>query len=182
GRRIGFFAAVAIATGGGCALMTDVLSSDGLTVTEMTIITLFTINFSWIAISFMTGLVGASLRLLRLDPISLSATAPTPASRAPATRNVVVMPIYNEDTTRVFAGLRATWESVAATGHLDAFDFFVLSDTRDPDIWVEEELAWADHCQALGARGRLFYRRREHNEEGKPGNLMDFCRKWAGHY
>jgi membrane glycosyltransferase len=182
GRRLAFFTAVAIATVAGSALMTDVLSGDGLTATEASIVTLFTINFSWIAISFMTGLVGASLRLLGRDPISLSAIAQPVRGRAPTTRTVVVMPIYNEDTARVFAGLRATWESVAATGHLAAFDFFVLSDTRDPDIWVEEELAWADHCRALGARGRLFYRRREHNEEGKPGNLMDFCRKWAGHY
>ncbi len=39
------------------------------------------------------------------------------------------MPICNEDVQRVFAGLRATYESVARTDALDHFDFFVLSDT-----------------------------------------------------
>jgi len=31
------------------------------------------------------------------------------------------MPICNEDVPRVFAGLRATYESLAATGALDRF-------------------------------------------------------------
>ncbi len=47
-------------------------------------------------------------------------------------RTAIVMPICNEDVPRVFAGLRATYESVAATGELERFDFFVLSDTNHP--------------------------------------------------
>ena len=35
---------------------------------------------------------------------------------------------------RVYAGLRATYESLQRTGELDHFDFFVLSDSSDPDI------------------------------------------------
>ena len=51
----------------------------------------------------------------------------------PQARTAIVMPICNEDVARVFAGLRATYESLARTGELDHFDFFVLSDSSDPD-------------------------------------------------
>jgi membrane glycosyltransferase len=58
-------------------------------------------------------------------------------------RTALVMPICNEDVTRVFAGLRATYESVAATGDLDRFDFFVLSDSNDPiSAWLNSRPGW----------------------------------------
>jgi membrane glycosyltransferase len=51
----------------------------------------------------------------------------------PTPRTAVIMPICNEDVATVFAGLRATCESLAATGHgARQFDVFVLSDTGDP--------------------------------------------------
>src|SRR3546814_3960770 len=57
-------------------------------------------------------------------------TCALPISEA---RTAIIMPICNEDVPRVFAGLRATYESMAATGELQHFDFFVLSDTGDAD-------------------------------------------------
>ena len=52
----------------------------------------------------------------------------------------------------MFAGLRAIHRSLAETGRLADFDFFILSDTRDPDVWVEEELRWQDMVRALDGR------------------------------
>ncbi len=49
------------------------------------------------------------------------------------------MPICNEDVNRVFAGLRATWESVKATGNAKHFDVYILSDSYNPDICVAEQ-------------------------------------------
>ncbi|MEX2408779.1 MAG: glucans biosynthesis glucosyltransferase MdoH, partial [Rhodovibrionaceae bacterium] len=60
--------------------------------------------------------------------------------------------------------------------------FFVLSDSSDPRCWLEEERIWLDTRDRLGARGRLFYRRRETNAGRKPGNIADFCRRWGGAY
>ncbi|MGH7005944.1 MAG: hypothetical protein ACREIP_18515 [Alphaproteobacteria bacterium] len=73
------------------------------------------------------------------------------------------MAIYNEDPARVFANVQAIYESVAATGEGQAFDFYMLSDTTDPDIWVAEELAWHALATRLGAGSRIFYRRRRQN-------------------
>ena len=92
------------------------------------------------------------------------------------------MPICNEDVRRVFAGLRATYESLARTGELDRFDFFVLSDSSDPDTCVAELDAWAALRETLGAEDRLFYRRRSRRVKRKSGNIDDFCRRWGGNY
>ena len=55
------------------------------------------------------------------------------------------------------------YRSLQRTGQLQHFDFFILSDSRDPDIWLREQAACAQLVQELGAAGRLFYRRRQGN-------------------
>ena len=39
------------------------------------------------------------------------------------------------------------------TGHLERFDFFILSDSTDPDKWVEEERRWFDLVRGPGCAG-----------------------------
>jgi membrane glycosyltransferase len=99
-----------------------------------------------------------------------------------ACRHAVVMPVYNEDCTRFCARIEAIYASIEATGHLDSFDFFILSDTRDLDLWVLEEAAWTNLCRKLNALGRIYYRRRKTNENRKAGNIGDFVRTWGGGY
>jgi membrane glycosyltransferase len=92
------------------------------------------------------------------------------------------MPICEEPVERVFAGLRAIHRSLERVGALDAFHFFVLSDTRDPGAAAREEEAWFDWCRAVGGFGRIFYRRRKVRLERKSGNVADFCRRWGRRY
>ena len=92
------------------------------------------------------------------------------------------MPICNEDVRRVFAGLRATYESLARTGELERFDFFVLSDSADPDTCVAELDAWNALREDARCGDRLFYRRRTRRVKRKSGNIDDFCRRWGGRY
>ncbi len=99
-----------------------------------------------------------------------------------AHRFAVVMPVYNEDCTRFCARIEAIYRSIEATGHLESFDFFILSDTRDLDLWVLEETAWTNLCRKLGGFGRIYYRRRKKNENRKAGNIGDFVRTWGGGY
>jgi len=94
----------------------------------------------------------------------------------------IVLPVYNEDPIRVFAGLRAMYESLLATGQSDRFDFFILSDSTNPERWVEEEHAWATLCRNLNAFGRINYRRRLINKDRKAGNLLEFCESWGQRY
>ena len=181
-RRFFLFGASLVATVYAAWLMADVLGADQLTIMEMVVVAFFSINFAWISLSFFTGIVGLILRGLKLDAITLKRLKPIARKGPLQSKNVVVIPVYNEDPNRVFAGLRASYESLAATGEIDAFDFFVLSDTRDPDIWIAEEMAWAKACTDLNARGKIFFRRRAENTERKSGNLKEFCETYAANY
>src|SRR5690606_7253544 len=80
------------------------------------------------------------------------------------------------------AGLRATCESLTATGQLEHFDFFILSDSNDPDICVAEQQAWMELCREVEGFGHIFYRRRRRRVKRKSGNIDDFCRRWGANY
>jgi membrane glycosyltransferase len=122
------------------------------------------------------------------DSVARSSAATSPDNLPPDEESVplaptaVVMPICNEDVPRVYAGLKAIYRSVARTGQLAHFDFFVLSDSTEPDTWIAEEIAWAQASRELDARGRLFYRKRRLGTNKKAGNVADFCRRWGRRY
>ena len=105
-----------------------------------------------------------------------------PLKEAPAlsqSRTAILMPVYNEDVARVFSGVQAIFDSVAATG---GFDFFILSDSTDPPNWIAEEVAWQKLRASLEPDARLFYRHRHRNIGRKSGNIQDFCENWGSHY
>lgn len=165
--------------------MTLVLPYHGTQPLEIAILVLFAILFGWISAGFWTAVAGFALLALGGERYSISRTLSPEAARAPIAedaRTAVVMPIANEHVPRVFAGLRATYESVAKTGQLERFDFFVLSDSSDPNIRIAEINAWLDLCRAVGGFGRVFYRLRQHRIKRKSGNIADFCRRWGSGY
>lgn len=172
-----------LTTAAGTALLATVLGTNTLSAAEAGVLAVFAVSFCWISLSFWAAVIGFFLRLAGRQPVTLERTAlhAQPPPR-PTIRTAIVMPIYNEDTRRVFAGIAATYRSVAATGALDRFDFFVLSDTTDPDIWVAEEALWHDTCRALGAGGRLFYRHRAANTGRKAGNIAEWVQRFGAAY
>jgi membrane glycosyltransferase len=182
-RRLVFFAAVLATTAWGVALMLDVLSVNGMTALELSILVLFAITFAWISIAFWTAVAGFVLQLLGRDPLSL---APLAARWSPdtalSTRTAIVMPVYNEDTARVLAGLEATYRDLQSTGRGASFDFYLLSDTNDPAIAAIEQDAWQALRRRLNGDSRVYYRRRARNEGRKAGNIAEFCRRWGEYY
>lgn len=95
---------------------------------------------------------------------------------------VIALPVYNEDPKRVFAGIRAMYESLVRTGRSESFDFFILSDSTNSERWVQEEEGWATLCRDLDAFGRINYRRRLINKDRKAGNIHEFCEDWGKRY
>ena len=182
-RRVTFFLLVTLTTLIALGLMASAFHNNGFSPMELLLLLLYAILFSWICVSFWTAFMGFIAILLGRDRWAISRQPGTPPDfTGPPGRTAILMPIYNEDSERVFAGLRAIHRSLADTGQLADFDFFILSDTRDPEVWVEEELRWQDMVRALDGKGRIFYRNRPENISRKSGNLEDFCTRWGGHY
>ncbi|HXU67538.1 MAG TPA: glucans biosynthesis glucosyltransferase MdoH [Casimicrobiaceae bacterium] len=151
---------------------------------EIAMLVLFGVLFAWISAGFWTALAGFLLLARGRDRYAISRRmiGDAPADIPPDARTALVMPICNEDVPRVFAGLRATYESLRETGVLDRFDFFVLSDTANADTRVAELDAWLALCNAVDGFGRVFYRWRQHRIKRKSGNIADFCRRWGRKY
>ncbi|HYY26190.1 MAG TPA: glucans biosynthesis glucosyltransferase MdoH [Candidatus Udaeobacter sp.] len=153
-----------------------------LSALEIAIVATFAVLFSWISFSFWTAIAGFWVLWKKGKWFSVD-DLPTDSDDQPLkSRTAVLMPICNEEVTRVFAGVEASYRSLADTGQLEKFDFFVLSDTSDPDKLVEEELAWAQICQAVNGFGKIYYRRRRNHIKRKSGNIADFLRRWGRNY
>ncbi|MGL4495992.1 MAG: glucans biosynthesis glucosyltransferase MdoH [Beijerinckiaceae bacterium] len=156
--------------------MIAVVSVGQTTFLQYVLVALFTINFSWIALAFTSAVAGFVYLITQRFR--------TPArENAPLTkRTAILMPVYNEETARVFAAVQAIRESVDATGQGAAYDYFVLSDSTNADAWVAEERSFLLLRNRLGADHRLYYRRRPKNSHRKAGNIADFVTRWGGAY
>jgi membrane glycosyltransferase len=161
-------------------LMWDILRANGFTGLEKAGLVLFFILITWITGAFWTAAIGFTILLRGRDKAVIHSDEM--ADHELVGRTAVVMPIYNEDTQRVFAGLDTIWSSVRAEAQQHMFDMFILSDTRKPEIAAAEEVAWRAFVERQGGKGRIFYRRREQNIGRKAGNIADFVRSWGGAY
>jgi membrane glycosyltransferase len=160
--------------------MYDVLAVGGVTALEAAVLVLYASLIAWIAFAFVSALPGfISLVFRGGGSLGIDPRAPLPEL---GTRTALLMPCYNEEPSRIAAGLQAMHEELARVGRIDHFDFFILSDTTDPDIWVAEEAAWLGLRERLGPGARIFYRHRAKNIERKAGNIADWVRRFGGGY
>ncbi len=171
--RIAVFGGALALTAYGAYQMFKVVSIGPITPLEGVIAALFVITFSWITLSFTSSIVGFVWLLAHRGP-----REPPPTLRE---RTAVVMPIYNEAPSRVFGAMQAIFEDVERTGQADAFDFFFVSDTTDPNVWIAEERAFLS-MRARLPQARIYYRRRRKNLSRKAGNISDFVTHWGGRY
>ncbi|MFT6590422.1 MAG: membrane glycosyltransferase [Rhodoferax sp.] len=147
---------------------------------------LFGLLSGWVVTGFMTALMGFYVTLFG-DKYALSARSVLHDELDSTARTAIIMPICNEDVRTVFAGLRATCESIAGTRHAATFDVFVLSDSNDPAIQKAERAAWEDLRTQLAAQPgqppiEVYYRLRQRRTHRKAGNVADFCRRWGSDY
>jgi membrane glycosyltransferase len=142
---------------------------------------LYSLLFAWVSAGFFTALMGAWV-LWRGDAHALSVQDVAHQPVPPEARTAIVMPICNEHVPTVFAGLRATCESLASTGAAQLFEVFVLSDTSKSDVRDEELAAWRCLQDELGDSVRVHYRWRQRRTRRKAGNVADFCRRWGRSY
>ena len=183
-RRRVLLALIAISAICATALVSHVLPALDNPVLRIGQVGLFAVLFTWVAAGFFTALMGFWVQL-RGDPhgLSVADVAGRPIDRS--ARTAIIMPICNENVATVFAGLRATCESLSETGEAGLFDLYVLSDTSDPALRAAELAAWAQLRETLAASGHpsnVYYRWRQRHTKRKSGNVADFCRRWGRDY
>jgi membrane glycosyltransferase len=176
-----FFSAAMLLTGLVSMIFADLLWRSGWTNSSTILLILFVCLFLLISIGCMHGIGGFLLRALG-DSDQITRLGDYHSRSIEGISTAIVFPVYDEEVARVFEGLRATYLSLERTGQLERFDFFVLSDSRDPDKWVEEERRWCELIRELDALGRIYYRRRISNEGKKNGNVRDFLSAWGRRY
>src|SRR3954451_15094390 len=124
--RLFVFGGAAALTASAAYEMYQFVSVSRTTVLQWLLLVLFTVNFSWIALAFTSGLLGFVSCLRRRGALP-------PLPTALRSRTAIVMPVYNEATVRTFAAPEPLRPSVEATGLGEHFDYFVLSDSTNPD-------------------------------------------------
>jgi membrane glycosyltransferase len=178
-RRLLVLAAAIGATLAAAYQMYEVLQIGGLTLPEMAVLGLFVVLFAWIALSCVSTIIGllavlaGPVRTLGIDPAE-----PLPEL---VSRTALLLPTYNEEPNRVCARLQAIYESIAGTGRVAHFDFYLLSDSTDPGIWVAEEMAFL-RLRARTGSDRIYYRHRTRNVARKAGNVGEWIARFGGHY
>ena len=182
-RRVIFLGVALTLTLFGGMLLVDVYLLDGLSPVEAALIPLFIMLFSQIAIGFTLAFIGFFQLIFGGDNIQIMRTLPRDARDAPPLAGTaIVLPVFNEDIGRVLRAVENMYRRVQETGEGRHFDFFILSDSNQPDAWIREEAAWVDLCKRLNAFGKIFYRKRRVPLNQKSGNIADFCRRWGKRY
>jgi membrane glycosyltransferase len=157
-----------------------VMNVAGLTLLEGLVLVLFVALFAWIAFSAGSAFGGFfSLIFDRGWKLGIHPRDPLPPLIG---RTALLLPAYNEDPSRTTAGMQTIYEDLARNGALAHFDFFILSDTTNPNIWIAEEEAFLALRDRTGGHDRIFYRRRAKNIERKAGNISDWVRRFGGAY
>ena len=182
-RRITFFTLTFLLTSLATWFMADLLWRDGMTGLEWVVLVLFVILFAHIAVGFSTALLGLYVLNRNGDPYRITRSIEgEPIASLPLASTAIVMPVFNEDPSRFFEGLRVIYRSLELSGRLENFDFFILSDSNNPNNWIQEEVAWVELCKQLNGFGRIFYRKRRISINKKSGNVADFLRRWGRKY
>lgn len=186
--RLCVFGSTILLTSFGTSEMYAVAATGGVTPLQWLFLGAFTVTFGWIAFSACQAIAG----FIRLMAVDIFRRTPVPPRIKPAIesnstsdcmvgRTAVLLPVYNEDAARIAAGVRAMADGLAEKAP-DAFDFFLLSDTTDPEAWVAEEMVFAALIDVAPKNCPVFYRHRRDNRERKAGNIADWVMRWGGAY
>jgi membrane glycosyltransferase len=174
--RIFVFTVTVLLTAFGTYEIYKVISTANITSLQIIFASLFALTFAWIAFSCASACLGfwqiatGRERLPRLAPIEDTG------------RTALLMPVYNEDPKRATAALEKMGSEIIRLGAADRFDIFILSDTRDLRIALDELHALDWLKKALFPHMRVYYRRRLENTHKKAGNIADFTTRWGGNY
>ncbi|MBQ5515955.1 MAG: glucans biosynthesis glucosyltransferase MdoH [Acetobacter sp.] len=179
-RRVAVIGSALLMTIYGAWCTHKVMDESGVSTLGIIILLLFSVLFMWIALAFTSAVAGfCSFITHGGRGLGIQCFGALPHLR---NKTALLLPTYNEVPYRVMAGVQTIYTSLEQTGQLESFDLFILSDTTDPDIWVQEEAAFLELREKTGGHNRIFYRRRYKNIERKAGNIGEWIRRFGAAY
>lgn len=179
-RRFVLFLSVFFTTSFATIKWINYLPSDASYWIQVALVLLFALTFFWISLFFFSSLAGFFCVLKKKRAVGLIRV---PFSTPLKSKSVILMPVYNEDPKTFFSRLSAIAKDLSKTGQNAFFDFFIISDTTQPDIWLMEEKYFIESKSYFDQLGfKLFYRRRPYNKARKSGNIEDFCVRFGALY
>lgn len=180
-RRAAMAALVVATTAGLIFWMGRLLGADGVNVWDIALLVCFAGTLPWVVIGLWNSVIGAAL--LRFDPEWRRNVVPIRGLKDTSSpirgRTAIIMPIYNEQPDRVVRHLAAVEASVRETGQASGIEYFLLSDTQDPEVYDQEVMHFELWRARLANPSRVHYRRRSDNRRQKVGNIEDFCARWG---
>lgn len=183
-RRVLFAVLVVLSTLGMLGMMAMALRPGGWTVSNIIVLLASALVLPWIVVGFWNGVIGLCIDLFANDP--LRAVNPLAAdidlNDKVTTSTAVLLCIRNETPARLVRNLDLLAKGLMAGEDARQFHVYVLSDTTDPRIAEQEQLAFEQLNQEWQDSLPLTYRRRESNEGFKAGNIQDFCDRWGARH
>jgi membrane glycosyltransferase len=165
-------------------LFGDWLARTGMTAAKWTLLAVYFVLTVGLSFGFCQSLFGFFVILRGRDRLNIAQNpAASEISDEPIHSPVALLfPIYNEEPGRFFSGIEAMYEALKEADVIDNFTFFILSDSTNPNRWIEEERLWLQLTRKLQAKTKIIYRHRRANINQKSGNVSDFCRRWGRHF
>jgi len=158
-----------------CVSLNRYLGQDGVMLLEGVVLALVGMTFVWLAFSVNTAVLG----LVRVA-VDRSRHGQDHGPAAPM-NIALLIPVYNETTWDVFGNASAMLRELKRRPDNNRYSLFVLSDTRDPRIAMDEERAFQALQTEHGAHA-VHYRRRVENTDKKIGNISDWIENWGAAY
>jgi len=150
-----------------------IISTNDTTLLQWVLLVLYVLTFGWIALAASAAVAGVFF--------GGGKTRSKPDAKLQG-RAVLLMPVYNENPASTCSALCAMANALIAHHVEKHFEIFIISDSTDPDVWIQETAA-VDHLRRrLRGRMQVWYRRRYHNTARKAGNVEDFVTRWGARY
>ena len=162
-------------------LVHQALASDIHFLLRILLLVLFALTLPWMVVGFWNAIIGLLLCQCYKDPstVVLPSSMKVNDSAPLAHSTAILLCIRNESPVRLIRNLQVMLRGLAADQLAGFFHVYVLSDTNDEGIAIEER----DCFDAMSAEWSktipITYRCRTDNAGYKAGNIADFCARWG---
>jgi membrane glycosyltransferase len=183
-RRLLFCVLVVGTMAGLLWLAAATLSPGGYDLFDIALLVCFAVTLPWAAIGFWHAVIGFIIIRRAADPVAaVFPGAAAVASDEPITASVAILIcVRNEPPQRVVRNLTPMLEGLERACVARHMHLYVLSDTTDGRLGLDEERQFGRVTAAWRGRIPVTYRRRAENTGFKAGNIREFCEHYGSQH